>query len=593
MMARSSFSLPCNILADPALRAGIRWGLFSSVAEAAGYGLLVVAVQWMAAGRDNILFGSVILAALLVTLSVQSACRAVGLVNDFTGTYRVMARLRLYVADHLLELPVRRQIPDQRSAMIDLMTGRFSAVQEIFTHLWGVVIPGMALPILLLVMIARLWGMAALILFLTLPVMAGSMAFAFLLLDRADAALATAREIFTGAVLTVFEGADEIRFFDPAGQIFARAQNAAETLRNRQMALELAPSPAILGHALACQAGMAAAIWSVIHAFQKDHLSAGYAFAAILLIHRFCRCMMDLAGQIAALRFARNIVQRIRQIMALPPMPSPSHSVPLKGLELRLADMSVSFGDNIPEKDGREPEGLSGIDASLLPGRHVVLVGVSGSGKTTFASLLPRLHDVEAGAITIGGADLRHLARPHLTELVSIVPQDIHLFEGTIADNIRLGRPDASDAEVLIAARKANAEDFIRKLPAGLNTEIHAAGTILSGGEKQRLAIARALLMQSPVLILDEATSQLDTHSETVIRDVLTRTGSDRTVLTIAHRLWIARDADEVWVIDKGRLVERGPHTDLLRAGGIYARLWHAQQAPRSWAAPAPIRRNP
>ncbi|MFT9001085.1 MAG: ABC transporter ATP-binding protein [Acetobacter syzygii] len=574
-----------TLVADPALRAGFVYGLASSVAEAAGYVLLLLSVQWMAEGRGGMTCVLMILLGLAVAFGLQALFRAQGLVKDFTGTYRAMSQIRLRLLDHLMALPAQRQLPDERAGLLDLMTSRFAAVQDIFTHLWGIVIPGMALPVLLLALIGSLSVPAAVVLALSLPVVVAMMLLAFRLLDKADAGLASAQDAYAQAALTLLESAGEIRFFDPQGQIFSRAQVATDNLKIAQMALEVAPAPAIMGYALAAQTGMALAIGVLVISFQQNGLSTGAVFAAIILTYRFTRSIVELAGQIAGLRFARNTLQRISQIMGRPGMTQTKTVVRPDGYDLHFSKVSVRF-----DADNPSAGGLALIEGTIRQGTKIALVGISGSGKTTLAHLALRLQDVGAGVITIGAADLRSMDRSMLAQSITLVPQDVHLFEGTIADNIRLGCPAASEAAVQAAIKQAYAHEFIQHLPHGLSTEIRAAATALSGGEKQRLAIARALLMNAPLLVMDEATSQLDTMSEAAIRRTLQQIGGDRTVLMIAHRLWIAQDADEIWVMENGHIVERGTHKALMSFNSTYARLWHAQQRPRSWVAPnAPL----
>lgn len=574
-----------TFFADPALRAGFADGLASSLVEASAYGLLLVSVEKMAEGRASTQFALITFVGLGLTFCLQALCRAQGLVEDFTGTYRAMAQIRLRLLDHLMVLPVQRQLADERAKLLELLTSRFAAVQDIFTHLWGIVIPGMALPVLLLGLIAYLSVAAALVLLVSLPVVIGMMLFAFRLLDKAEAGLASAQESYADATLTLLEGAGEIRFLDPRGQIFSRVQTATENLKTAQMALEVAPAPAIMGYVLAAQVGMALAIVVLVIIFQKHALSAGEVFAAIMLIYRFTCSVVVLAGQIAGLRFARNTLHRISQIMVQPGMTESATPLKPDGCDLVFSKASILFDGNNPAAGG-----LASIEGEIQQGKKIALVGLSGSGKTTLAHLALRLKDVETGAIRIGGVDLRGMDRSTLSHCITLVPQDVHLFEGTLADNIRLGCPDASEQAVMAAIRQAHAEEFIQRLPQGLNTSIKAAAAALSGGEKQRLAIARALLMDTPLLVMDEATSQLDTMSEAAIRRTLRNIGSNRTMLTIAHRLWIAQDADEIWVMKNGQILERGAHDTLMSYESTYARLWHAQQRSRSWAVPnAPL----
>ena len=220
---------------------------------------------------------------------------------------------------------------------------------------------------------------------------------------------------------------------------------------------------------------------------------------------------------------------------------------------------------------------LRGLDLHVAAGQTVALVGASGSGKSTAGALVSRLYDPTRGRVVFGGHELRSLTLASLRRHVAVVGQDPFLFNDTVAANIALGAPGASRAEVEQAARVANAHDFILELPQGYDTRVDELGQRLSGGQRQRLCIARAVLQGAPVLVLDEATSALDARSEQAVQEALERACAGRTVLAIAHRLSTIRDADEIVVLDEGRVVERGRHGALLAAGGVYADLVRRQ----------------
>jgi ATP-binding cassette subfamily B protein/subfamily B ATP-binding cassette protein MsbA len=229
---------------------------------------------------------------------------------------------------------------------------------------------------------------------------------------------------------------------------------------------------------------------------------------------------------------------------------------------------------------GRE-DTLTDISFAAKPGQVIAIVGPTGAGKSTLVSLLPRFYDVKAGRVLLDGQDTRGLTLQSLREQVSIVLQEPLLFSGTIAENIRYGRLDATDEAVMEAARAANAHDFIVKLPKGYETELGERGAKLSGGERQRIAVARAFLKDAPILILDEPTSSIDSRTEAVILDALDLLMVGRTTFMIAHRLSTVRRADLILVLDHGRLVESGTHQDLLEKGGLYRQLYDLQNRPR------------
>ena len=220
---------------------------------------------------------------------------------------------------------------------------------------------------------------------------------------------------------------------------------------------------------------------------------------------------------------------------------------------------------------------LRDIELSIRAGETVAFVGPSGAGKTTICSLLPRFYEAGAGRITIDGIDIRHMTLASLRGQIGIVQQDVFLFAGTMRENIAYGRLDASDDEIMQAARRARLDGVIARLPDGLDTVIGERGVKLSGGQKQRLAIARMFLKNPPILILDEATSALDTETERAIQQSLAELARGRTTLVIAHRLATIRDADRIVVVDERGIAEQGAHEDLVRAGGVYRRLHDAQ----------------
>ena len=269
---------------------------------------------------------------------------------------------------------------------------------------------------------------------------------------------------------------------------------------------------------------------------------------------------------------------KIDAMLRIEPLPQKLPAQDPQSFEVAFEGVSFSYAQ------AGKPT-LQALDARLPACSLTALVGPSGSGKTTLTRLLMRHADPQAGRITIGGVDVRAIEPERLNALISVVFQDVYLFDDTILANIRMARPEASDAEVEAAARAAHCHDFIRRLPEGYATRVGDIGGRLSGGERQRISIARAMLKDAPIVILDEPTAALDTESEVAVQGAIDALVRDRTVIVVAHRLSTIAAADQILVIDGGRVVEAGRHGELLADNGRYARMWEAQQSAKNWHA--------
>jgi ATP-binding cassette subfamily B protein len=313
---------------------------------------------------------------------------------------------------------------------------------------------------------------------------------------------------------------------------------------------------------------------------QGNHMaiSIGTLVAFTTLQQSLFRPATQLMSTGVDIQSSLELFGRIFEYLDLPvDIAEPAHPVTpakIRG-EVRLNDVSFSYGgQDLPDTDtGTGQPTLKDIDVTVPAGHSLAIVGETGSGKTTLSYLIPRLYDVTSGSVTIDGIDVRDLAFGTLAETVGVVSQETYLFHASVAENLRFAKPSATDDEIVAAAKIAHIHDHLMSLPDGYDTIVGERGYRFSGGEKQRLAIARAVLRDPPVLVLDEATSALDTQTEQAVQEAIDAASAGRTTITIAHRLSTIRDADEIIVLDHGEVAERGTHDSLLALGGHYAGL--------------------
>jgi len=287
-------------------------------------------------------------------------------------------------------------------------------------------------------------------------------------------------------------------------------------------------------------------------------------------------CLTKLAYSGEAEMTLIDALKRVEAITSLEALPEDRNGIRPKEYSLELDDVTYRYKD-------AARDAVSGVTMQIPEGAHVALVGPSGSGKTTLAELIVRFFDVSGGAIRIGGVDVRNIASAELMKAVSFVFQDSRLLRTSIAENVKLSRPEATESEVLAALQKAQCMDIIEKLPAGIHTVIGEKGTYLSGGEQQRIAIARAFLKDAPILILDEATAFADPDNETKVQEAFSELSKGKTVIMIAHRLSTVVNADRIYVMDGGQLKESGTHGELMAEGGLYKRLFEEYTRTVAW----------
>jgi ATP-binding cassette subfamily B protein len=369
---------------------------------------------------------------------------------------------------------------------------------------------------------------------------------------------------------------ETVKYFGAEEREARRYDSALRGLNERAIKNEASLAWLNIGQSFITNLMMAGAMGYTVWGWSRGWFTTGDVVLVNTLLAQLFR-PLDMLGWVY--RTIRQGLVDMEQMFGLLDTPAEVDDVPgatalqVSGGHVRLENVAFAYD---PER-----QILKGVDIDVPPGRTVAVVGPSGAGKSTLSRLLFRFYDPQAGRITIDGQDISKVTQASLRAAIGIVPQDTVLFNDTIGYNIAYGRDGAGQAEVEAAARGAAIHDFVESLPEGYEAMVGERGLKLSGGEKQRVAIARTLLKDPPILILDEATSALDSRTEAAIQETLRSVTARRTSIVIAHRLSTVVDADQIVVLNEGEVAERGTHAQLLRANGLYAEMWTRQQAER------------
>ena len=526
------------------------------------------AAPWLAA----LLAGVVCCAAL--RLPVERAGVRVGVAVLQAGRHRL--------GDHVARLPVGWFTPQNTARLSHVVTQGMMTVAQLPAHVFTPLIAGVVAPLVLVAALFAQHWLLGLIALAALPLLAGVLALTARLAGRADAAFHRRFAETSQRVVEFAQAQSVLRAFSAEGGGMRHVEQSLDAQRQSGARLIWLSAAAAVLNVWAVQAVfaallIAAALW--LNGLLGAGAAAGQVVAAVvamLLAVRYIDGLLEVAGYGEVLRGARAQLDAIDALFAAAPLPEPAAPQAPRDASIELHDVRFRYAHN-------EPDVLHGVNLRIEPGSMVALIGASGSGKTTLVRLIARFFDVTQGSVHVGGVDVRQIASAQLAGQISQIFQDTYLFTGSIADNIRAGRPGSSDADVLHAAREAGVDEIAAHLPQGMDTPVGEGGARLSGGERQRIAIARALISDAPILLVDEATAALDAGNQAVIAGTLARLRGKRTLLVIAHQLSTVAMADEIAVVEDGRIVEAGAPAALRASGGRYAQFLAQREAAKGW----------
>ncbi len=505
-------------------------------------------------------------AALWLVLLVQSS--RLGHYADATITHD----LRVRIVRHLGALPLGWFRAAGSGRVQRAMTGDIEEMHEVIAHALGQLIGAVTVIAVSGVYLFLVDVPMALVVLGVLGLMAVSYRISMRSMTTHVNRLIAAEGRISAASIEYADGIQVVKAFGTGGRVLRRFDDAVNEYAAAFAAWvgEVRYSSAVT-RLLGSEMAVLTAVTAAGVVFIARGSLTGAELVAFLVVSVGLPASIIPAVQGAqAVRKGRMGAADIERLLARAPLPEPEHPRTPTGHDVQFDGVSFSY-------DGTT-SAIQDVSAVCPPGTVTAIVGPSGAGKTTLASLLPRFYDVTGGALRIGGVDVREIGSAGLLASMSLVFQDVVLLRDSVAENIRIGRPGAGDDEVRQAAVAAHMHEAIEALPHGYDTPLDAGGGGLSGGERQRLTIARAILSGAPIVVLDEATAALDPDSETAVQDALARLAAGKTVIVIAHRLHTIAGADQILVLDGGRLVEQGRHEELLARAGLYARMWAAQE---------------
>jgi len=560
------------------LGASVIFSVISLIAGLVPYYLVYrILDRYISGNLDRTYVINLSLAALLAYL-VKVVCFGISTGISHYVAFNVLEGLRLKVADVFLKAPLGDVTAHSIGEIKGVIVDKIEDIEPPLAHVVPEGAGHILLPIVCFIALAIVDIRVALAALLALPLGLIFMMLTFKLSGKNMTKYQEANAHMSSMIVEYVEGIEVIKAFGKAGVSY---EKFASSIRDyRDFVIEWLESTWVTMKL--AFAFMPATLLGVVPVsillVGKESMTVSQMALSVMLAMSMVISMAKIEIFSNGLRQMQYTVLEIQKLLKIKSLPEPEKEKLPDNYSIELKDVHFAYD----EEDG---EVLHGIDLSMKEGSFTALVGPSGGGKSTVAKLIARFWDVSSGSISIGGVDIKELKVTSLADIVSFVTQDNFLFSRTIMENIRLGKPDASDEEVIEAAKSACCDEFIRKLPDGYNTSAGEAGKRLSGGERQRIAIARMMLKNAPVVILDEATAFTDPENETKLQESIANLTRGKTLLVIAHRLSTIKNADRIVVLDDGRIEAVGTQEELMEKSPLYQRMWQAHIGARSWAA--------
>ncbi|MDR0370552.1 MAG: ABC transporter ATP-binding protein/permease [Prevotellaceae bacterium] len=524
-------------------------------------------VSW---NKMCLFFGAGIVSVILAALCHKNDYR-----KTYVASYLQSEESRVSIAEHIRRLPMSvfnsKDLTDLTTNLMGDVANSEHALSHIIPQLFA---NGISIMFICAALALYDWRMA-LAVFVCVPV-----AFAIIVTSRALQGRLSRKHIAvklaaSDRVQEYIEGIKVIRACNMDGEHFAVLENTLREMMRLAMKMEVGTGVFVTGAQTVLQAGIGLTVMVGINLLTGGEIAFIPLLIFLLIVVKIYAPVIVILTLLPQLFYFQNSIKRMRDLLSVEPMTGDTEK-PLSNFNIVCENINFSYN-----KDAERT--ISGISVTIPAGSLTALVGPSGSGKSTVSRLIARFWDTDSGRITIGGQDIKTMDPEHLMSYMSFVFQDVVLFNDTILENIRIGNRDAEEKQIIAAAKAARCDDFVRGLPDGYNTMLGENGATLSGGERQRISIARALLKDAPIVLLDEATASLDPENEASIQQAISTLIEGKTVLVIAHRLRTIAGADNIIVLDKGQVAEQGTHDELIARDGLYKRLYTVQTESLGW----------